>query len=67
MNKQELEAEVAVAKLRDVLKRLVECDDEMNDEENPDKGTYPGAYYAYYKGKFKLWEEARARLEEVEQ
>ena len=46
----------------DVLKKIVSFDDRMNDPTREDSGTYSGAYYAYYKGNFKVWEEARSFL-----
>lgn len=45
-----------------LLESLVEMDDDMNAEDNPDQGTYTGAYYSYYKGQSKKWQAARTFL-----
>lgn len=55
-------AELERDKLRGMLKQLIAFDDLMNDETWEDHGTYAGAYYAYYKGNYKTWDEARALL-----
>ena len=48
--------------LRAVLKTLVSFDDLMKDETWDEHATHAGAYYAYYKGTSKTWDEARALL-----
>jgi hypothetical protein len=48
----------------DVLKKLVAFDDLMNDPTWEDSGTHRGAYYAYYKGNYEAWKEARSFIPE---
>ena len=59
--------EVENNQLRKVLSKLVEFDDLMNDEEWEECCTYSGAYHAYFKGKYDIWQEARKLLNQEKQ
>lgn len=57
--------ETETKKIKKILKKLVSFDDLMHDDSYDESGTYAGAYYAYYKGKSEIWDEARRILSNV--
>jgi len=64
---KELERELAEAReqrdrLAEVIEKLIRLDDQMNDPDYEESGTYAGAYYCYYKGERGTWDNAREAL-----
>jgi hypothetical protein len=51
--------------LAKALEELIRLDDQMNDPDYEESGTYAGAYYCYYKGESRTWGNAREALAAV--
>jgi hypothetical protein len=49
----------------EALGELIRLDDQMNDPDYEESGTYAGAYYCYYKGERDTWDNAREALAAV--
>jgi hypothetical protein len=52
-------------RLAEALEKLIRLDDQMNDPDYEESGTYAGAYYCYYKGERDTWDNAREALAAV--